>query len=114
MEDLLHETIHKIKNLKIEGILNESGMPTDQHADALKEDIEECIATFETTTNELLVTVDDGGEPDGGFVFANIAKLEAFVDDGTESCLDAVELAFYSIYDTRLGTTADSGEKYNI
>jgi len=90
MEDLLHETIHKIKNLKIEGILNESGMPTDQHADALQVEIEECLLEFETETNALLV--DDPVVPTAGFIFDNIAKMTAFADSGefgeTESCLD--------------------------
>jgi hypothetical protein len=113
MEDLLHETIHKIKNLKIEGILNESGMPTDQHADALKEDIETCITEFETETNTLLV--DDPDSPAAGFIFDNMAKLLAFADTGaagvTESCLDVVRATFYDVFDEDEALT---GESYDI
>jgi hypothetical protein len=37
LEDLLNETIQEIKELKVEGILNESGMPTEEHKSKLDE-----------------------------------------------------------------------------
>ena len=37
LEDLLNETIQQIKELKVEGILNESGMPTEEHKSKLDE-----------------------------------------------------------------------------
>jgi len=35
LETQLNETIHNIKELKVEGILQESGMPTEEHKTAL-------------------------------------------------------------------------------
>lgn len=55
LEDLLNETIQQIKELKVEGILNESGMPTDEHKSQLDTQIEMLISTFETNSDELLM-----------------------------------------------------------
>ena len=59
LEDLLNETIHQIKDLKVEGILNESGMPTEEHKSAIDEQVVALIAAFEADSAELLSETTD-------------------------------------------------------
>jgi hypothetical protein len=36
LQNRLNETIHRIKELKVGGVLNEAGMPTEEHKRALE------------------------------------------------------------------------------
>ena len=49
LQNILNETIIRIKELKVGEVLNESGLPTEEHATILKQKIEQEITDFETT-----------------------------------------------------------------
>jgi hypothetical protein len=40
LQNIVNETIHRIKELKVGEVLNESGLPTEEHATILKQKIE--------------------------------------------------------------------------
>lgn len=48
MQNILNETIQRIKELKVGEKLNEAGMPTGDHATILEQKIEVEITNFET------------------------------------------------------------------
>jgi len=54
LEELLNSTIHRIKELKVEGILNEAGVPTEEHKYELDLQIEDLIDDFNDESNDLL------------------------------------------------------------
>ena len=67
LRDLLNQVIWDIKELKVEGLLNEAGMPTEEHSAQIKLMIEAEISGFEQDSNNIInmdwteaVTDEDG------------------------------------------------------
>ena len=98
LEDLLNIAIQNIKELKVEGIFADSGLPQEDHATAIAAAIEAEIDTFTTDSNNLLT---QGTEPMG---FTNIlaTDLTAFKDteasDAEGSCLDVIRATFEIVW----------------
>ena len=80
LQNILNETIQRIKELKVGGVLNAAGMPTEEHKRNLDNQIEAEITTFEST---LTTFVADEYTPFKGNEDTNLAN-----------CLDAAENAF--------------------
>ena len=97
LEDLLNDAIQQIKELKVEGIFADSGIPTDEHKTAIDAAIAEIIGTFETESDLLLTNESDA------FVETLGIDLLAFEDSGpateTDTCLDDVRAAFRIVYE---------------
>ena len=97
LEDLLNETIQKIKELKVEGILQESGMPAEEHKEVLDAQIETLIMEFEMASDEMLT------DETTGFITICTAAFEAFEDtevaDAEETCLDKVQVEFAKAFE---------------
>ena len=98
LEDLLNIAIQNIKELKVEGIFADSGLPQEDHATAIAAAIEAEIDTFTNDSNNLLT---QGTEPMG---FTNIlaTDLTAFKDteasDAEGSCLDVIRATFEIVW----------------
>ena len=60
LQNILNETIIRIKELKVGEVLNESGLPTEEHATILRQKIEQEIADFEAA---MLTYVEDEYTP---------------------------------------------------
>ena len=97
LEDLLNDAIQQIKELKVEGIFADSGIPTDEHKTAIDAAIAEIIGTFESDSDLLLTNESDA------FVETLGIDLLAFEDSGpateTDTCLDDVRAAFRIVYE---------------
>jgi hypothetical protein len=57
LQDQLSKTINNIKELKVEGLLNEAGLPTEEHKAKLDQKIAQELEDFKTNSDEI-VTVD--------------------------------------------------------
>ena len=104
LEELLNKTIQQIKELKVEGIFAESGMPHEQHITAIEADIAAAITEFDEASQLLLTDTD--AVTSTAFVQVLAADLTAFEDtlmtDGsggqTGSCLDEVRTTFDKLF----------------
>ena len=76
LEELLNHTIQAIKEMKVEGILNEAGVPTEEHKHELDLKIEQAIADFNTDSLELLGMGD--GNSSTGFLRTCYDELQDF------------------------------------
>ena len=54
LQTLTNETVKKIKEMKVEEVFNEAGLPTEQHKATLMRAVEAEMETFNTATNELI------------------------------------------------------------
>ena len=102
LEDLLNETIQEIKNLKVEGILNESGMPTEEHKSVIDAQIVTLTTAFETNSDLLIEnTMTNLGFKtyltDAAAAFSRDTMITA--DAAVLSCLDEVYINFTNVYD---------------
>ena len=117
LEELLNIAIQQIKELKVEGIFADSGIPTDQHKSAIDTEIALIVATFETDSNALLT---NAAAP-MGFMETLMTDLTAFKDTpGAASatataCLDVVRYDFDFVFNgdgaATTQTDATRGEK---
>jgi len=53
MEDLLNETVHQMKELKVEAVLGESGIPTEKPKTQIDTEIATLLMTFDTEIGKL-------------------------------------------------------------
>ena len=60
LEDELNQTIQRIKELKVEGVFADSGLPEEKHATEIAAAIEQEIADFEAASDLLLTEATNG------------------------------------------------------
>jgi len=97
LEELLNEAIHQIKELKVNGIFFESGIPSEKHATEIEAEIATIITTFETDSNLLLT---NSSAPLGFTDVLTAALVDFEVSDyTTASCLDQVHVNYELVYD---------------
>ena len=85
LQNILNETIQRIKEMKVGGVLNAAGMPTEEHKRSLDLQIENEISTFETTMSTYVTT--------------NYTPFKTAEDTNLMNCLDDAETAFTLSYD---------------
>jgi hypothetical protein len=114
LEDKLNVAIQKIKELKVEGVFAESGLPVAEHETKIATAIAAEIADFQEASNELLTNT--GGT---GFADTLTTDTSAFANTDTNvgtSCLDEVRNDFNVVFtgDSMVvpPTDASRGEKY--
>jgi hypothetical protein len=97
LEELLNEAIHKIKELKVNGIFYDSGIPSEKHATEIEAEIATIISGFETASDLLLT---NSSAPLGFTDVLTAALVDFEVDDyTTTSCLDQVHVNYELVYD---------------
>lgn len=84
MQNILNETIQRIKELKVGEKLNEAGMPTGDHATILEQKIEVEITNFETLMSN--------------YIANNYTAFQAQQSSDFSDCVDAADTAFDLIY----------------
>ena len=93
IEELLNEAIHKIKELKVNGIFQEAGMPAEKHASVIETDIAAILTAFNTAVDELYTnaTVPMGftDELTAALALFN-ATAGTFGNGSGSTCLDMV------------------------
>lgn len=116
LEELLNIAIQEIKELKVEGIFADSGIPTDQHKSAIDTEIAGIVTAFETASDLLLTNATDSD----GFMDTLMVDLAAFKDTGATSatetaCLNVVRYDFDFVFNgdgaATTQTDATRGEK---
>jgi hypothetical protein len=87
--------------MKVEGILNESGMPTEEHKSVLDANIATAIEEFETASGDLLTNADEGFTVylmEAEMAFADAGETMEAMAGESLSCLDQARVDFTDVF----------------